>query len=39
MTGYAIRKLGWTALVLLVVSIIIFGAIRLVPSDVVDLMF
>jgi len=39
MTGYAIRKLGWTALVLLVVSIIIFGAIRLVPADVVDLMF
>ncbi|CAH1692524.1 Putative peptide transport system permease protein BAB2_1050 [Hyphomicrobiales bacterium] len=39
MFTYVLRKLTWTALVMVVVSLIIFAAVRLIPSDAVDMMF
>lgn len=36
---YVVRKVLWTALVMLVVSLIVFSAVRLIPSDAVDMMF
>jgi len=39
MFTYVFRKVAWTALVMLVVSLIVFGAVRLIPSDAVDMMF
>lgn len=39
MLGYLVKKTGWTLLVLFVVSVIVSGALRLIPSDAVDLLF